>query len=242
MSSAGGGMVRARGAAAAVQRWWWLVALLVVLVVVGSLAQYFGPGAAQRESYLATRSLRVLVVPSGASTAYDGYTAARQEDEIARTLATSGLLSNTALDTDIAVRMRAGGVKGSVAALASTAAATLSATHSGNLVLLTARGRTATEADAIATASVEALGAGALAGLLPSVLVPLSGAALRVQVEGNASQPVHDLTQRAAAAWQILARMAIAFVAGVFLSVALGWRASRRPQAPRLAQDGAGPQ
>lgn len=228
-------MVRVRGAAAALWRHWWLVALLVVLVAVGSLVQYFGPGTARRDTYLATRSLRIVVVPLGASTAYDGYTAARQEDEIARTLATGGLLSNTTLDADIAVRMRAGGVSGSLAALATIAAAALSATHSDNLVILTARGRTATEANAIATATVEVLSSEALAGLLPSGLVPSSGATLLAQVEGNANLPMRDTTQSAAVVWQILARMALAFVAGVFLSVLMGWRMSVRSRAPRLA-------
>src|SRR5579859_5909446 len=108
MNSAEGGMSsRVRGAVVAVQRRWWLVALLVLLVAVGSLAQYFGPAAAQRDTYLATRSLRIVVVPVGTSTAYAGYVAARQGDEIARTLAMGGLLSSAGFTDAAAARMRA---------------------------------------------------------------------------------------------------------------------------------------
>lgn len=222
-------MARVRRAVAAAQRRWWLVASLVLLVAAGSLIQYFGPGAAQRDSYNATRSLRIVVVPVGASTAYDGYVAEQQEDEIARMLTTGGVLSSGRLDDSIAARMRSHGVRGSL----STAAA-LSATHSGNLVTLTARGRTTAEADAIATAAVETLSSAALASLLPSTPVPQSGDALLVQVEGSASQPVRDATQDEAAMWQIATRIVLALVAGVFLTALLGWWASRRLRMQRL--------
>jgi hypothetical protein len=234
-----GGMSRVRSAVVAAQRRWWLAALLVLLVAAGSLVQYVGAGVAQRDSYIATRSLRIVIVPSGASTAYDGYVAARQEDEIARMLTTGSLLSNGRLDDGIAVRMRSHGVRGSLSTLASTAADALSATHSGNLVTLTARGRTTAEADAVATAAVETLSSETLsspvlASFLPSALIPQSDDALLVQAEGTVSPPVRDATQDEAAVWRIATRIAIAFVAGVFLTLLVGWW-MLRPQARRLA-------
>ncbi|HEX8035643.1 MAG TPA: hypothetical protein VF510_17425 [Ktedonobacterales bacterium] len=227
-------MSRVRSAVAAAQRRWWLAALLVLLVAAGSLVQHVGAGVAQRDSYIATRSLRIVVIPSGASTAYDGYVAARQEDEIARMLTTDSLLSNGRLDDGIAVRMRSHGVRGSLSTLASTAADALSATHSGNLVTLTARGRTTAEADAVATAAVETLSSPVLASFLPSALIPQSDDALLVQAEGTVSPPVRDATQDEAAVWRIATRIAIAFVAGVFLTLLVGWW-MLRPQAPRRA-------
>lgn len=227
---------RVRGAMAAARRRWWLVVLLVLLVAAGSLVRYLGPGATQRDSYIATRSLRIVVVPVGASTAYDGYIAVRQEDEIARTLATGGLLSDARLDAAIAVRMRVDNLRGSLDAHAIASATALSASHSGNLITLTARGRTAAEADAIATAAVETLSSEALVSLLPSALVPQSSDALLVQAVGSASQPMRDTARDAAAVWQILARIAIAIVAGIILTLLMGWWMSLRSRgAQRLA-------
>ncbi|MGZ3639460.1 MAG: hypothetical protein ACXVCX_16660 [Ktedonobacterales bacterium] len=220
-------MSRVRGVMVAARRRWWLAALLVLLVAAGSLIQYFGPGAAQHDTYIATRSLRIGIVPSGASTAYDGYVAARQEDEIARTLATGGLLSDARLDDSIAVRMRSHGVRGSLSILASTAAAALSATHSGDLVTFSAQGRTPAEANALVTAFTEVLDSTMLSNLLPSTLHPSSSETLLVQAEGSASLPLRDVTQDAAAVWQIATRIAIAFVVGVFLTVLVGWWMSR---------------
>lgn len=226
-------MARVRVAMAAAQRRWWLAVLLVLLVAAGSLVQYVGAGTSQRDSYVATRSLRIVVVPIGASTAYDGYIAARQEGAIAQALATGGLLSGARLDEAIAASMRADQSAGALAA--HDIAAALSTTYSGNLVTFTARGRTSAEADAIATATVETLCSGALASLLPSALVPPSDDALLVQVEGNASQPARDTAQNEAAVWQIVTRVALAFAVGVLLTLLLGWWMSLRPRAHRLA-------
>jgi hypothetical protein len=221
-------MSRVRGAVAATQRCWWLVALLVLLVAAGSLVQYVGPEAVQRDTYIATRSLRIVVVPSEASTTYDGYVAARQEDEIARMLTTGGLLGSARLSADIARQMR---ISPRVTRLG---ALNISATHSGNLVTLTIRGRSPYEANTRATAAVETLDSTMVSSLLPSTLRPTSSETLLVQAEGSASQPVRDATQDAAAVWQIVARIALAFVAGVLLALLLGWWMSRS-QARRLA-------
>lgn len=226
-------MSRVRSAVAAARRRWWLAALLVFLVAAGSLAQYASAGAGRFTAYVATRSLRVVVVPIEASTSYDGYIAARQGDEIARSLATDGVFSNARLDEAIVIRMRADHSAGPLAA--HDIAAALTATHSGNLVTLTARGRTSAEADAIATAAVEALDPAALVSFLPSTLVPPSGDTLLVQTEGSVSKPVRDTSQNDAAVWQIVARIILAFVVGVLLAQLLGWWMSVRPRAQRIA-------
>ncbi|MGZ3602986.1 MAG: hypothetical protein ACXVDF_23975, partial [Ktedonobacterales bacterium] len=166
-------------------------------------------------------SLRIVAVPVGASTAYDAYVAERQEDEIARMLTTGGLLLNARLEADVARKMR---IDPRVTRLG---ALNISATHSGNLVTLTARGRSPYEADAIATAAVETLNSTMVATLLPPSLQPPSSETLLVQAEGSASLPLRDVTQDAAAVWQIATRIAIAFVVGVFLTVLVGWWMSR---------------
>lgn len=220
-------MSRVCGVFVAVRRGWWLIALLVLLVVAGSLVQYFGPGTAQHDSYVATRSLRIIVVPMGTSTAYDGYAAARQEDEIARVLATSGLPSYAArgMRSDAAVSRPD----------IHTIVAGLSATHIGNLVILIAHGRTPAEADAIATAAAEGLDSTAVTTLLPPSLRLPSSESLLVQAEGSASQPTRDTTQGEAAVWQILTHITLAFLAGVILAVLVGWRRPVRFRAARLA-------
>lgn len=226
-------MARVRVAMAAAQRRWWLAVLLVLLVAAGSLVQYVSAGTSQHDSYVATRSLRIVVVPLGASTAYDGYIAARQEGAIAQALATGGLLSDARLDEAIAASMRADQSVGPLAAHGIAAA--LSATYSGNLVTFTARGRTTAEADAIATAAAETLSSGALASFLPSALVPPSGDALLVQKESSASPPVRYTAQNDVAVWQIVTRIALAVVVGVLLTLLFGWWLSLRPRAQRLA-------
>jgi hypothetical protein len=110
-------------------------------------------------------------------------------------------------------------------------AAALSASHSGNLVTLTARGRTIAEADTIAMAAVETLDSATVASLLPPTLRPSSSETLLVQMEGNVSQPMRDTTQSEAAVWQIATRIALAAVAGVFLALLLGWWMSLRSHA-----------
>ncbi len=227
-------MSRVRGALAAAQRHWWLVALLVLLVAAGSLVQYVvGTGAAHRDAYIATRSLRIVLVPEGASTAYSSYVAARQEDEIARTLVSSGLLSSAQLDEAIATRMRADHIENPPTAR--DIAAALAATHDGSLVILTARGRTPAEADAIATAATETLTATTVGAMVSSRLVPSAGAGLVVQVEGSAGQPTRDTTQSEAALWQVVMRVALALVAGILLALLVGSWVSMRSRAPRLA-------
>ncbi len=227
-------MSRVRGALAAAQRHWWLVALLVLLVAAGSLVQYVvGTGAAHRDFYIATRSLRIVVVPEGATTAYWGYVASRQENEIARTLVSGGLLSSAQLDEAIATRMRADHFENPPTAR--DIAAALAATHDGSLVILTARGRTPAEADAIATAATETLTATTVGTMVTPRLVPPAGAGLLVQVEGSAGQPTHDTTQNEAALWQVATRVALALVAGILLALLVGWWVSTRSRALRLA-------
>lgn len=227
-------MSRMRGALAAALRHWWLAALLVVLVAAGSLAQYVvGTSGAHRDVYVATRSLRIVVLPEGAATAYSGSVAARQEDEIARTLVSSGLLSSTQLDEDIAARMRATG--SAHPPTARDIAAALSATHDGSLVILTARGRTPVEAAAIATAATEALNATTVGAMVAAGQASSAGGRLLVQVEGSAGQPTRDTTQNEAALWQLVTRVALALVAGILLTLLLGGWVSTRSRAPRLA-------
>lgn len=222
-------MSRVRDAVAGVRRRWWVAALLVLLVALGSLVQYYGPGARQRDAYLATRSLRIVVLSANASTAYDAYVASRQEDEIARALATAGTLSAAWLDDAIAARMRADHLTPSLSS--QTIATALSATHSGNLVTLTTRGRTSAEADALATAAAEVLSSSTLASVLPPALVPPSGDALGVRLEGSAGQPTHDTTQDQAALAQLLERMGLACIVGICLAlIADGMLRSRRVQ------------
>ncbi len=227
-------MSRVRGALAAARRHWWLVALLVLLVAAGSLVQYaVGTGAAHRDTYIATRSLRIVVVPEGASTAYSGAVASRQEDEIARTLVSDGFLSSAQLGEAIATRMRADHIEHPPTAR--DIAAALSATHDGSLVILTARGRTPAEADAIAAAATETLNATTVGAMATSELMPSAGEGLLVQVEGSAGQPTRDTTQNEAALWQVVTRVALAVVAGVLLTLLVGWWVSTRSRALRLA-------
>lgn len=224
---------RVRGVVAAALRHWWLVALLTLLVGAGSFARYEAMGAAHHDSYIATRSLRIVVVPEGDATAYSDYAASRQEDEIARMLASGGLLSNAQLDEAIATRMRADRIENPPAAR--DIAAALSATHNGNLILLTVRGRTSAEAEALATAATETVNATTIGAMLPSIQALSAGERLLVEVEGSSGQPTRDTTQREAAVWQVVTRVALALVAGMLLTLLLGWWVSMRPGAPRRA-------
>lgn len=223
-------MSRVRGAVVGVRRRWWVAALLILLVALGSLIQYYGPGARQRDAYLATRSLRIVVLSANASTAYDAYVASRQEDEIARALTTAGTLSAAWLDDAIAARMRADHL--ALPLSSQTIATALSATHSGNLVTLTTQGRSAAEADALATAAAEVLSSTTLASVLPPALVPPSGDYLGVRMEGSIGQPTHDTTQdQAAVAW-LLERVGLACVVGLCLAFIADGMLRRRRMHP----------
>src|SRR5579884_711047 len=155
-------------------RYWWLAAALFALVAAGSAWRAYGPGAPR--TYVSAASFYVVVAPPpGATTSDDTATAQERAVAVARAIAQGDLFRDPTFDSTVAAQLtQAAPAAGHPSA--DDVAISLTATHAGDLVTLTARWPTPSAAT-LAAAAEQTVQQYAVAGQLP-----LGSGAVPVQV------------------------------------------------------------
>jgi hypothetical protein len=203
--------------AATLRRWWWIAALVTLVTLFLAAYGY----ASTRPIYVATQHLTIVLLPPDGATATEVARTEQDEQAIARLLVQGNIFASRPLDAAIAAQLASHGGQGAGISASNIATAVL-ATHTGNMVTVSARWSSPGGARALVTATAAALADGALqpsaaqAGDMPP------GASLRVEVDVPPGQAVVDEAVAGMARGLLLGRIALGVVAGLVLAVGAG--------------------
>jgi hypothetical protein len=200
-----------------VRRWLLAALALVTVLTLAGLLWTAAPWAPH--TYLATQTLRIVVLPPDGGAAYTASDAQDQEHVIARDLTSDALLSSTTFTSKVLRALPPG-------ASPRTIQHGLRASHSENLVTLMASAGSSADAVALATGAAHALAVIGAASPLPSGA--LDRASVRVEIGASTVSVVEDVGSERAQAGMIVAKGAFAALAILIVLAALAVAAARR--------------
>jgi hypothetical protein len=230
----------------ALKRFWWVVVGVTLCATVLSLVQYAGVGNPRRHVYVASQELRVVALPSGGITAYEGDVVRLREAALARDIATGPVLSSPTLDAAVLAElsaltpeMRARFVGNEeLHPTAGEVAGALSAFNDGAALQLVARWPSPGGAWALATAAARALAGDAAVGPLTTQMGTGQGLTVRIEPVG-ATPPVLDAAVEMAARLTLALRMVLGVAVGILAALAMHWLRPRHEQSPAWQAEGA---
>lgn len=155
----------------------WIALAVALFVALGALVLYAAPSASWRHAYMATQNVRIVVLTSSASTSYDDYLSQREAESIARGIASGAVFTSYSFQEAVMRTLAAQhdtfaahfGADTPRTVTASDIAASLSATHTADVISLACHWNTAAGANALLISAVAVLTASDdVRSLLPS--------------------------------------------------------------------------
>ncbi len=201
------------------RRWWARALLVVIALTAGLLLWSLGPWSPH--TYVASRVVRVVVLPGSSSDTYNVYAAQRSEAAIAAQLSTHSYVSSE-LFAEAVLReiptAATSGASGSDVFGLGTIKRSIEASHTGGSIELSASGESAAQAATLATAAANAMASPSTQS--DRARYSAAGASVRMEVEAVAGAAHLDVTAERTRAEEIAVRGAVAavvvcFVAGV---------------------------
>jgi hypothetical protein len=225
---------------AALRRQLWLGALTLTLVVILACGVYLL--ATRHSAYVASRALLVTVLPANGGAAAAALAAEQVAAQTAHVLATGQPFANPAFTSAVIAVLRASPAAldatfgaGTTAALASlngaTLATALSATRSGDSIVLAARWSTPGGARALAATASQVLAANPNLAFADGTTMP-AGASGRILLDGAVTPALPDPIAHAAARTRLLWSLLLGLAAALGFTLLLAWwdlRAARPP-------------
>jgi hypothetical protein len=197
----------------------WLLAALALVAVLTLAALLWAVAPWVPHTYLATQTLRIVVLPPDGGATYTAADAQDQENVIARDLASDALLSSTAFISNVLHALPPGARPGTIQH-------DLRVSHSENFVILTASAGSPADAATLANAAAHALST--IGAALPLPSGELDAASVRVDVGASPVSVVEDLASERAQASMVVAKGAFAALAILVVLAALVAAGTRR--------------